>query len=98
MVKSMQTKHIAQVEFRWLQVELPFRDGHLKGESPIRPECGACAGTARPFHQSVTIAQIERALQTKRSGADTMQDKQHKEETFREWNGVLPDSYGETHS
>lgn len=35
-VKSILTKRNAQLELRWLQIELPVRDGHLKGDSPIR--------------------------------------------------------------
>ena len=61
-------------------------------------ECGACAGAARPVHQSVKMAQIERAMQIKRSGANAMQDKQHMEDILRERHEVLPESYGEAHS
>ena len=50
------------------------------------------------IHESITISQVNRALQTKRSGAKTMQDRQLIDEIIKEWNGVLPQSYGEAYS
>ena len=49
-------------------------------------------------HESITIPQVNQALQTKRSGARTMQDRQLIDEIIKEWNGVLPESYGEAYS
>ena len=49
-------------------------------------------------HESITISQVNRALQTKRSGAKTMQDRQLIDEIIKEWNGVIPQSYGEAYS
>ena len=48
--------------------------------------------------ESITISQVNRALQTKRSGAKTMQDRQLIDEIIKEWNGVIPQSYGEAYS
>ena len=50
-------------------------------------------------HESITIPQVDRVLQTKRSEANTMQDRQLIiDEIIKEWNGVLPQSYGEAYS
>ena len=41
---------------------------------------------------------MRKALQRKRSGVKTMQDRQLIDEIIREWEGVLPESFGEAYS
>ncbi len=46
-------------------------------------------------HRSVTMGELEQALQTKRSGARTMPEREQLEEIMRQWKGVMPQSVAE---